>query len=264
MGTEHVAIDWERGLERMKAYKSLAWTESLLALPGDYEEEVRQYTGIINKQTNHKAKSMLHLGCGAGGHDRFLKADFDITGVDLNEEMLTLARKANPKVTYLQGDMRSVRLDQQFDVVIVPDAIAYMNTEEDLEKALETAAAHLKTTGLFMVVTHTREEFRNNNFVYTGSDGQTHLTLFENNHIIGENQYEATMIYLIRQHGKLTVDHDVHSLGMFSHETWCRLLEKHGLKIKETFNMDQLYDEYVMKDGEYRLKVYLCEKEPNT
>ena len=264
MGTEHVAMDLERGLERMKAYKSLAWTESLLALPGDYEEEVRQYTGIINKQTNHKAKSMLHLGCGAGGHDRFLKADFDITGVDLNEEMLTLARKANPKVTYLQGDMRSVRLDQQFDVVIVPDAIAYMNTEEDLEKALETAAAHLKTTGLFMVVTHTREEFRNNNFVYTGSDGQTHLTLFENNHIIGENQYEATMIYLIRQHGKLTVDHDVHSLGMFSHETWCRLLEKHGLKIKETFNMDQLYDEYVMKDGEYRLKVYLCEKEPNT
>ncbi len=154
-----------------------------------------------------------------------------------------------------------MRLDQQFDVVIVPDSIAYMNTETDLEKALETATVHLKPGGIFLVVTHIREEFRNNNFVYTGNDGQTHLTLFENNHIIGENQYEATMVYLIRQYGKLSVDHDVHTLGMYSHETWLRILEQNGLVVKETFNMDHLYDEFVMDGGEYKLKVYLCEKE---
>lgn len=244
----------------MKAYKNLAWTQRLLSPPGDYEEEVRIYIGAINKLSEHKARTMLHMGCGAGGQDLFLKADFELTGVDLNEEMLSMARKANPEVTYLQGDMRTVRLDKQFDVVIAPDSIAYMNTEPDLNKAIETAKLHLKPGGIFLVVTHTREEFRNNNFVYTGSDGQTHLTFFENNHIIGENQYEATMVYLIRQHGKLTVDHDVHTLGMFSHETWLRLLKLNGLEIIETFNMDQLYDEYVMEDGEYRLKLYLCEK----
>jgi len=68
------------------------------------------------------------------------------------------------------------------------------------------------------------------------------------------------MVYLIRQYGKLTVDHDVHTLGMFSHDTWLRLLQQNGLFVKEVFNLDQLYDEYVMQDGEYKLKVYLCEK----
>lgn len=47
--------------------------------------------------------------------------------------MLDIARATNPEVTYLRGDMRSVDLRQEFDVVAIPDCIDYMATLPDLQ-----------------------------------------------------------------------------------------------------------------------------------
>ena len=157
---------------------------------------------------------MLHLGCGAGGHDYHFKRHFSVTGVDLSEGMLEIARKRNPEIQYLQGDMRTINLDRKFDVVAIPDSIMYMTTLEDLSAALSSAAAHLKRDGLLLVVAHTKEEFRNNNFAYTGEADNTHITVLENNHIVSDTAYEATIVYLIRQSGRLEIHHEVHTLGL--------------------------------------------------
>ena len=243
---------------KLKSYGSLAWTERVISSLGEYEEEVRQSITTLERYRGGERKTMLHLGCGAGGHDYHFKNSFQITGVDISEEMLGMARERNPEVHYIQGDMRNVRLNQKFDVVVIPDSIAYMNTLEDLKKAIQTAAYHLRSGGIFLVVVHTKEEFTNNNFVYTGTDGDIHITLFENNYIISESQYEAAMVYLIRQNGKLQIEHDVHTLGLFSHETWLEQLTAARLFINETRNMNELYDRYLLEEGEYKLKVYVC------
>ncbi len=140
--------------------------------------------------------------------------------------------------------------------VVIPDSIAYMTTLEDLKKTLMNASRHLKTGGVILVVAHTREEFQENNFAYTGAKEDLHVTLFENNHIVSGSTYEATMIYLIRQGPETRIHHETHTLGLFPYEEWSRLFKECGFTVEE-MNIDHLYDQYLLEEGEYKLKVFV-------
>jgi len=239
-----------------KAYNDLAWTDTIFADAESYEDEAMIYIKSIKKIISVPAPTMLHLGCGAGGHDFHFKKHFKLTGVDVSPGMLDIAKKTNANVTYLLGDMRSINLDEKFDAVVIPDSIDYMNTLEDLKQTILNAARHLKTGGVLLVVAHTKEEFKDNNFVYTGAKDNIHITLFENNHIVSENNYEAAMFYLIRRGKETSLHHEIHSLGLFSYEQWMSIFKRCQLKVDE-FNIDDLYDDYLLDEGEYKLKVFI-------
>lgn len=241
---------------KWKAYNRLAWTEHILASPESYEEEAMTYIKVLERYISISTPTMLHLGCGAGGHDFHFKQHFSVTGVDLSEGMLEIAKKTNPEINYIKGDMRNVKLNEKFDAVIIPDSIMYMITLEDLSAALKNATAHMKPDGILLVVAHTKEEFRNNNFVYTGEDESIHITVLENNHIVSDSTYESTMVYLIRQDGELSIEHEVHTLGLFSYDQWMAIFRKLQLKVDE-INLNHLYDKYLLEEGEYKLKVFI-------
>ena len=200
--------------------------------------------------------TMLRLGCGAGGHDFHFKQHFSVTGVNLSEGMLEIAKKTNPEITYIKGDMRNVKLHEKFDAVVIPDSIMYMNTLGDLSAALSNAAEHMKPMGVLLIVAYTKEEFHNNNFAYTDEGENIHITVLENNHIISDSTYESTMVYLIRRDGELGIEHEVHTLGLFSFDQWMTLFGKLQLKVDE-IDLNHLYDKYLLYDGEYKLKVLI-------
>lgn len=243
----------------MKIYNQLAWTDDLLAGPTNYEEESLLHLDLLLPRFTKSLPTMLHLGCGAGGNDFFYKRHFIVTGVDISDGMLTKAKILNPEVTYLNGDMRRIALSEQFDVVMIPDSIMYMNTLEDLTVAIRTAVAHLSPGGTLFIVAHTKEEFMNNNFAYVGADAYNHVTVLENNHIISDSKYEAVFTYLIRSEGVLSIEHDVHTLGLFSYAQWMQLFADHNLQLSET-NANHLYDKNLLSDGEYKLKIFIATK----
>jgi len=238
------------------AYNKLAWTDDILAPPETYEKEALFYVEVIKSRINAQAVTMLHLGCGAGGHDFHFKKHFSVTGVDISEGMLALAKKRNPEVTYVTGDMKTINLDRKFDVVVIPDSIPYLTTLEDLKKTIMNAARQLKNEGILLVVAHTKEDFKENNFAYSGGKENIHITVFENNHIVSDSTYEAVIIYLIRKEGELSIYHEVHTLGLFPYDQWMVIFEECRLKIDE-MNMNHLYDQYLLEDGEYKLKVFI-------
>lgn len=237
-------------------YNELAWTDRILASPESSKDEAMNYVNLINQYVSGEFPTMLHLGCGAGGYDFHFKQHFLVTGVDLSEGMLEIAKQTNPEIEYLKGDMRDVNLNRQFDVVAIPDSIMYMSTREDLIAAIKNAAAHMKPEGILVVVAHTREEFRNNNFAYTGETENAHVTVLENDHIVSQSTYEATMIHLIRQAGELKIHHEVHTLGLFSYNEWMEIFNMVNLQVDE-INLNHLYDQYLLEDGEYKLKVFI-------
>ena len=173
-------------------------------------------------------------------------------GVDISEEMLKIARSTNPEVTYFQGDMRSIDLKKRFDAVAIPDSIDYMATMPELQSAITTACMHLKSGGVLLIVTKTREEFMENNFCYTGTKGDVEITVFENNYIRKQDQstYEATLVYLIRHDGKLSIHTDCHRLGLFSQTEWFSLLRDAGLEVKQA-RLDGVYNQFIIGKGEY-------------
>ncbi|MGE5549954.1 MAG: class I SAM-dependent methyltransferase, partial [Bacteroidota bacterium] len=189
------------------AYDDLAWTESIIAPPAEYAAETEFYTRLIKENSRIEVKTLLHLGSGAGGNDHTFKRHFRVTGVDISPRMLAIARAANPEVAYVQGDMRDVDLGETFDAVAIPDSIEYMATLPDLRAAINTACRHLKPGGVLLITAGISEEFRNNNFAYSGSRDGIELTVFENNYILPSDptKYEATFVYLIRRRGELSI-----------------------------------------------------------
>jgi ubiquinone/menaquinone biosynthesis C-methylase UbiE len=244
-----------------KAYSSLAWTESIISSPEEYQEETEVFCRLIKKIIKMEASTMLHLGCGAGLNDWIFKNHFQVTGIDISEDMLNLARQLNPELSYICGDMRTIRLKHEYNAVVIPDSIGYMTSLADLRQALSTAFLHLKPDGAFMVVSLIKEDFRESNFVYSGSKGDLKVTLFENNTSPqkANNSYEATFIYLIRDMGKLNIYTDSHTLGLFTLQSWLDLLAEAGFKLSHK-QKGHFYKDYILGEGEYPLTIFVCTK----
>ena len=247
---------------KWRAYSELAWTEPIIAPPEEYAEETEQYSKAIKEHSKIEVRTLLHLGCGAGGNDYTFKKHYNVTGVDISEDMLEIARRLNPEVVYYHGDMRTIELGECFDAVAVPDSIGYMTTEKDLRSAIMTAQKHLKPGGVLLIVASIAEQFRQNNFIYTGSREDIDITLFENNYILDTagTSYEATLIYLIRHKGKPEIYTDHHICGIFKLETWLDLLKGAGFHNVNQVKIDHSYDRFIVGEGKYPLLMLVCSK----
>ena len=247
--------------KQWRAYTDLAWTDSIIAPPKDYAEETDLFVEAIKEDSKIETKTLLHLGCGAGGHDFTFKKHFKVTGVDISEEMLEIAKGINPEIDYISGDMRTVNLGESFDAVAIPDSIMHMITIDDLRKSINTASQHLKPGGVLLIVAHIKEEFRDNNFVYTGAKGDIEITIFENNTIIKPDRttYEAVVVYLIRRKGRLEIHSDVCTGGLFPLATWLSLFKAQKYNVRQ-IKLEQSYDRYLLEGGKYILRVFICGK----
>lgn len=168
--------------------------------------------------------------------DSHLKKHVRTTGVDLSPAMLRLARRLNPEVTYRRGDMRSVRLGESFDGVLISDAVSYMQTPRDLARAFATAYRHLRPGGSFATYAeHTPERFeQDGTHAIRGRRADTEVIFVENRYDPDprDTTFEATFLYLIRRRGRLTVEWDRHVLGLFPAATWRRTLRDAGFRVR--------------------------------
>jgi len=97
--------------------------------------------------------SILDVGCGTGRDLDFLSSICpDCWGVDRLPEMIESARVQRPHLRLRVGDMRSVRLGRTFDVIMcMGSGFMYARSDEDVEKVLETFAAHAHTGTLLIL-----------------------------------------------------------------------------------------------------------------
>ena len=57
----------------------------------------------IRDKARIEAKTVLHLGCGAGANDYILEPHDEITGIDISQNMAEIARALNPATVYDRG-----------------------------------------------------------------------------------------------------------------------------------------------------------------
>ncbi len=219
-----------------RLYGDLAWTWPIISPPEEYEAEAEEAYRLLREHGGREPKTLLDLGCGGGHFDRTLQKHARLTGVDVSESMLGLARALNPEVTYVRGDMRSVRLGKTFDAVAIFDSIDYMLSEEDLRAAFLTAHAHLEPGGVFLTCAEeTKEGFRQNRSKVTvRSKGGVHIAFLENafDPDPADTTFENTFVYLIRRGGDLGIETDRHLCGLFPFQTWLSLLRDVGFEVR--------------------------------
>lgn len=137
------------------AFVDISYLYDIFYLKKDYLSECKYICKLASIEEKFHA-SILDLGSGTGGHDLFLaQQGYRVTGVDLSEEMIHQAIQKNLTahlaIDFIQGDIRTIRLQQKFDLVISMFAVmSYQTSNEDVKAALQTARIHLEPGGLFI------------------------------------------------------------------------------------------------------------------
>lgn len=123
--------------------------------------QVATYLCSLIEHYKPDAKSILELACGTGGILGFLSASYEVTGLDLSREMLSLARQKLPHVRFHRQDMRHFRLADRFDAIIcIFDSINHLVKFADWQKVFRRAAIHLGKDGLFIFDLNTLGKLR--------------------------------------------------------------------------------------------------------
>lgn len=179
---------------------------------------------------------MLELGVGGGHNLSHLTGGFECTAMDLSPDMLALSQSLNPGIPHHVGDMRYLRLDQTFDVVLIHDASSYLLTELDLENTFQTAARHLRPGGILVVAPDWVEETFPDGWVYTWDRQQEGIEVNIQEVMVDadptDTQVESTYTYTIKKDGKVTVELDAHITGLFAINTWSKLMEDAGFSVE--------------------------------
>jgi len=76
----------------------------------DYKKEAEFIKWAVKTYKCSPGNELLDVACGTGAHAHFLKNDFKITGFDINEEMLKIAREKVPDIPFIKCDMKKMDL----------------------------------------------------------------------------------------------------------------------------------------------------------
>jgi SAM-dependent methyltransferase len=223
----------------MHMYSDLAPWFHLLTHPSDYWEEAAFVSRVVDDAIEGPAETLLELGSGGGNNASHLKTRFRCTLTDISPEMLALSATLNPECEHLEGDMRTLRLGRTFDVVFIHDAVTYLTTEEDLHRAIETAAVHVRPGGVVILTPDATTEIFKPSTDHGGHDGDDGRSLryleWTHDPSTDGNTYEVDYVIAARGPGdEFRVVHDRHTLGLFPRATWERLIADAGLELVDT------------------------------
>ncbi len=108
-------------------------------------------------QRSVESGDILELGCGTGKHaHHFAQMGYRIHGVDISPTMVAAARSHLPaelseRISFGEGDVRTLQLGRKFDAVISLFHVAsYQTSNDDISAMFQTAAQHLSAGGIFI------------------------------------------------------------------------------------------------------------------
>ena len=218
----------------LRFYRELARWWPFISPLDEYADEAQEFARLLCRAVR-PVRTVLELGSG-GGHNAFhLKHRFELTLADISAEMLVISRRLNPECAHVQGDMRTLHLAQAFDAVFVHDAIDYMTTEADLRAAMGTAFRHCRPGGLAVFVPdHTRESFVPGTDC-GGSDAPDGSGVRYLEWAFDPDPHDSMTsteyAFLVRAaDGTVASFAETHVNGLFSRDTWVRLLYEAGFQ----------------------------------
>ncbi len=113
----------------------------------DYEAEYKFYSEIL---VRYHCKSLVEIGCGSGNlASRFANAGFDFLGMDLSDEMLSIAKEKSPSVQFIKNDMRNFDLQTKLNAAIITGrTISYLITNNDVVDCFKSINKSLTEKGI--------------------------------------------------------------------------------------------------------------------
>ena len=224
----------------MDAYHNLAVSYDRLTIDVDYEATVQFYYEILERE-GLNPRSCGDLACGTGAVTAILaKKGLRVIGVDLSEEMLTVAQQKAMELEnmprFVCQPLQELRLPRGVDLAVCAlDSLDYITDPEDCKEAIRRIYRVLNPGGIFIFDVNTPEKLR-------AMDGQVFLD-------------EDDDVYCVWR-GEFDEETNICSYGMdlFQRrgEAWERSFEEHR---EYAYSREQLV-EYLKAAGFTHIRVY--------
>lgn len=200
----------------------------------NYEKESEKIHKLIEEYKKSPGNKLLDIGCGTGGHFPYLQNWYSVEGLDIDENMLSVARQRHPNITLHQEDMTNFQLKNQFDAITcLFSAIGYTKTPERLKSAITIMGQHLKPGGILVVepwfspdqwkvgkssaVFVDKPEFKLARINISQKEGNISIVNFH---------------FLVAKEGNKDVEHftETHELGLFTNQEYLEAFKEAGLE----------------------------------
>lgn len=227
--------------ERPRFYDELAAWWPLFSPPVHYVEEAADLLARLGHLPTSRPATLLELGSGGGSLAFHLKGRLQMTLTDRAVGMLAVSQAINPECEHIEGDMRSVRLNRQFDVVLVHDAVMYATGPAEVLATLRTAAAHCRPGGLVAVLPDCVRETFTPGTKEGGEDGEDGRALryleWRWDPDPADQTYIVDYAFLLREaDGSVSMFHDRHVEGLFARADWLGWFAEAGLSAKSSLD----------------------------
>ncbi|MFJ7746252.1 class I SAM-dependent DNA methyltransferase [Peribacillus sp. NPDC097295] len=160
-------------------YERFAYVYDELMKDAPYEKWLLILTAKL-EQYGIDGRKVLDLACGTGEITvELAQHGFDVSGVDLSDEMLMVANEKAAKqglsIPFFQQDMAELEGLGLYDcVTIFCDSLNYLREEADVLKTFTRVHDHLEEGGLFIFDVHSiykmEEIFQNNTFAVSDEE----------------------------------------------------------------------------------------------
>ncbi|MBK7253719.1 MAG: class I SAM-dependent methyltransferase [Ignavibacteria bacterium] len=199
----------------------------------NYKEASEKLRDIIYR-FNPKAKTLLDTACGTGKHIEYLNKYFDPEGLDINEDLLNIAKQRCPGTVFHFESMIDFDLRKKYDVVTcLFSSIAYVKTPGNLFNAVKCMSAHLNPGGLLIIEPwFSRETFWTDRITVNHYDEKDLKITWMYTPKIENDLSVLEINYLVGTPSEVSYFKERHELGLFDDTQYRSSMEKPGLKIE--------------------------------
>lgn len=118
------------------------------------QDTLKEVDFIIEKLNLNGKERILDLGCGTGRHSLELaRRGFDVVGVDIDERFIekakNMAKEEQLEVSFVQSDIRDLKFENEFDVVLNlwDGAVGRCKDKSEVNKIFQAISKALKVNG---------------------------------------------------------------------------------------------------------------------
>ena len=172
----------------MNAYKALAASYDSLTLDVDYDGVVEFYEVLLQRE-GLSPRSIVDLACGTGSLTvRLAQKGYKVMGVDLSEDMLTVAsQKAwdlGLQIPFVRQPLEKLYLHRGVDLAVCGlDSLDYITDPACCKRAIERIYKALNPGGCFIFDVNTPEKLR-------AMDGQVFLDENEDTFCVWRGEFD--------------------------------------------------------------------------
>jgi 2-polyprenyl-3-methyl-5-hydroxy-6-metoxy-1,4-benzoquinol methylase len=220
-------------------YKHFSLLYDQLMDEAPYDQWMEFLTTQVNNHYS-EAKKVLDLACGTGEMSiRLFERGFDVVGVDLSEDMLSIAyQKATDKgfrIPFFRQNMSELTGLPSFDIVIIfCDSLNYLQTEQDVANTFTSVFQCLNQGGLLLFDVHSPYKMENvypgATFAYNGDDISYIWNSYAGEYPLSV-EHELTFFVLDEQSGKYERYDELHKQRTYPKSQYENWLKAAGFQI---------------------------------